>query len=84
MPANRGIVSSGVYRLVRHPIYLGYLLTHAAYFAAMPSAWNVVALVVADIALLARAVREEQTLARDQQYRAYQQVVRWRVCPGVF
>ena len=84
MPANRGIVSSGVYRFVRHPIYLGYLVTHAAYLAAMPSAWNVVALVVADIALLARAVREEQTLARDEQYRAYQQVVRWRVCPGVF
>ena len=84
MPANRGIVSSGVYRLVRHPIYLGYLVTHAAYTAAMPSAWNVVALIVADIALLARAVREEETLARDERYRAYQQVVRWRVCPGVF
>src|SRR5512141_432349 len=26
MPANRGVVSSGVYRFVRHPIYLGYLL----------------------------------------------------------
>jgi protein-S-isoprenylcysteine O-methyltransferase Ste14 len=84
MPANRGVVSSGVYRLVRHPIYLGYLVTHAAYTAAMPSAWNVVALVVADIAQLARAVREEQTLARDERYRAYQQVVRWRVCPGIF
>ena len=84
MPANRGIVSSGVYRVVRHPIYLGYLLTHAAYIAAMPSAWNVAALIVADIALLARAVCEEQTLAKDPSYRSYQQVVRWRVCPGLF
>ena len=84
MPANRGIVSSGVYRLVRHPIYLGYLLTHAAYIAAMPSAWNVAALIVADVALLARAVCEEQTLVQDPRYRAYQKVVRWRVCPGLF
>ena len=84
MPANRGIVSSGVYRVVRHPIYLGYLLTHAAYIAAMPSAWNVAALIVADLALLARAVCEEQTLAKDARYRAYSQVVRWRVCPGLF
>jgi protein-S-isoprenylcysteine O-methyltransferase Ste14 len=84
MPANRGIVSSGVYRLVRHPIYMGYLVTHAAYLAAMPSAWNVAALVAADAALLARAVCEEQTLARDPRYREYQQVVRWRVCPGIF
>lgn len=84
MPANRGIVSSGVYRLVRHPIYMGYLITHAAYIAAMPSAWNIAALVAADVALLARAVCEEQTLARDPRYREYQQTVRWRVCPGLF
>lgn len=84
MPANRGVVSSGIYRIVRHPIYLGYLLTHVAYLAAMPSAWNVAALAAADLALLARAVCEEQTLSRDDRYRQYQQTVRWRVCPGLF
>ena len=31
MPANRGVVSTGLYRLVRHPIYLGYLITHAGF-----------------------------------------------------
>jgi protein-S-isoprenylcysteine O-methyltransferase Ste14 len=77
-------VSAGVYRLVRHPIYLGYLITHAAYVAAMPSTWNVVALFIADAALLARAVCEEKTLAQDPRYRDYQQVVRWRICPGLF
>jgi protein-S-isoprenylcysteine O-methyltransferase Ste14 len=84
MPANRGVVSTGVYRLVRHPIYMGYLLTHVAFLAANPRAWNIAALVAADAALLARAVCEEQTLAKDARYRTYQQQVRWRVCPGVF
>ena len=84
MPANRGVVSSGVYRVVRHPIYLGYLITHLAFLVATPSAWNIAALVAADAALLLRAVCEEQTLSRDSQYRAYQQLVRWRVCPGLF
>jgi protein-S-isoprenylcysteine O-methyltransferase Ste14 len=84
LPANRGIVSSGVYRLVRHPIYMGYLVTHVAYLAANPSVWNIAALVVADVALMARAVCEEQTLARDPAYREYQTRVRWRVAPGVF
>jgi protein-S-isoprenylcysteine O-methyltransferase Ste14 len=84
MPANRGVVSSGMYRIVRHPIYLGYLITHLAFLFATPSAWNVAALFAADSALLARAVCEEQTLSRDERYRAYQQSVRWRVCPGVF
>ena len=84
LPANRGIVSTGLYRIVRHPIYMGYLVTHVAFLIASPSAWNIAALVVADAALLARAVCEEQTLAKDLAYRDYQSQVRWRVLPGVF
>jgi protein-S-isoprenylcysteine O-methyltransferase Ste14 len=84
MPANRGVVSSGVYRVVRHPIYLGYLFTHVAFLFATPSTWNIAALLAADAALLMRAVCEEHTLSQDSQYRAYQQTVRWRVCPGLF
>jgi protein-S-isoprenylcysteine O-methyltransferase Ste14 len=84
MPANRGVVSAGIYRIVRHPIYLGYLITHVAFLVATPSAWNIAALFAADAALLARAVCEEQTLSLDERYRTYQQTVRWRVCPGVF
>jgi len=84
MPANRGVVSTGLYRLVRHPIYMGYLITHAAFVAANPTVWNVMTLVGADIALLARAVCEEGTLALDPAYRNYQQQVRWRVLPGIF
>ena len=84
LPANRGVVSSGVYGIVRHPIYMGYLITHVAFLMANPSVWNVVALVAADTALLARAVCEEQTLALDPKYREYQTRVRWRVAPGLF
>lgn len=84
MPANRGIVSTGLYRLVRHPIYMGYLVTHVAFVAANPTPWNALLLLTSDIALMARAVCEERTLARDPQYRGYQQLVRWRVLPGVF
>jgi protein-S-isoprenylcysteine O-methyltransferase Ste14 len=84
IPANRGIVSTGLYRVVRHPIYLGYCITHVAFIAANPTLWNVVVLVVADAAQLARAVCEEGTLAQDEAYRAYQARVRWRVVPGLF
>jgi protein-S-isoprenylcysteine O-methyltransferase Ste14 len=84
MPANRGVVCTGIYRLVRHPIYMGYLITHVAFLFANPSAWNVSVLMIGDTALLLRAICEEQTLARDTRYREYQQLVRWRVCPGLF
>ena len=84
MPANRGVVSTGLYRVVRHPIYMGYLITHAAFAMANPTIWNLCLLLGADLALLARAVREERTLAQDATYRDYQRLVRWRVIPGVF
>jgi protein-S-isoprenylcysteine O-methyltransferase Ste14 len=84
IPANRGIVSTGLYRVVRHPIYLGYLITHLAFVAANLGPWNLLVLIVSDIALMARAVCEEETLAQDPEYRAYQARVRWRVVPGIF
>lgn len=84
LPANRGIVSSGCYRVLRHPIYLGYLITHIAFVAANPTAWNITLIVVSDLALLRRAVYEERTLARDPEYREYIERVRWRIVPAVF
>ena len=45
MPANRGVVSTGLYRLVRHPIYMGYLITHVGFVAANPTIWNLMTLV---------------------------------------
>lgn len=83
-PANRGVVCTGLYRFARHPIYLGYLITHLGFVLANPVAWNLVALGAADLALMFRAVCEEQTLAADGAYRAYMQRVRWRIVPGVF
>jgi len=84
LPANRGVVSTGLYRVVRHPIYMGYLVTHVAFLFASPTWWNLAALVAADGALLARAVCEEETLAKDPDYRDYMTRVRWRVAPGLF
>ncbi len=83
-PANRGVVSTGLYRIVRHPIYLGYLITHVAFVVANPAVWNVAMLVAADVALMLRAICEERTLALDDQYRAYMGRVRWRIIPRIF
>jgi protein-S-isoprenylcysteine O-methyltransferase Ste14 len=84
VPANRGVVAAGPYRLVRHPIYLGYLVTHLAFVVANPLWWNVWMLGVADTALVVRLLYEERTLARDARYVNYRERVRWRLVPGVF
>lgn len=84
MPANRGIVCRGIYRVVRHPIYAGYLVSHAAFLIAHPSTWNLALVIVSDLALMIRSVYEERTLAKDPEYAEYMTRVRWRVAPGVF
>jgi len=84
IPANRGVVSTGLYRFVRHPIYMGYLLTHVGFVIANPVGWNFFILAAADVTLLLRAVREEQTLVSDAAYCDYMGRVRWRLVPGVF
>jgi protein-S-isoprenylcysteine O-methyltransferase Ste14 len=83
LPANRGIIIRGAYRIIRHPIYLGYLLNHIPFFLGHPSVWNGVVLVVGDTALIARAFYEEQTLSLDPKYLRYCQTVKWRLVPGV-
>lgn len=83
VPAHRGVVASGPYRVVRHPIYAGYLLTHVAFLAAHPTARNFLAFGVADLALLVRMRYEEELLARDAAYRTYAARVRWRLVPGI-
>ena len=83
-PANRGIVASGPYNVVRHPIYAGYLLTHAASLTAYPTLWNVAVVVTADIALVFRALAEERVLSADHDYEAYCSRVAWHLVPGVF
>ncbi len=84
VPANRGVVARGPYNVVRHPIYAGYLLTHAASLCAYPSFWNVAVLLTADSALVVRALTEERVLSADREYEVYCTRVAWHLVPGVF
>ena len=84
VPANRGVVVSGPYTAMRHPIYTGYLVSHLAFLAAHPSMWNIAILSVADGSLIVRALMEERVLSRDASYRAYCRRVGWHLLPGVF
>jgi len=82
--ANRGVVSSGPYRLVRHPIYLGYLATHAGFLLSNASLRNAAIYAAAYVFQFARIHAEERILAQDGEYREYLRSVRYRLIPGVY
>ena len=85
LPAQRGLVMSGPYRLVRHPIYFGYLIGHVGFLLANFSWRNAAVLAVLYVAQVIRIRREEAVLAATSgDYQRYQQRVRWRLLPLVY
>jgi protein-S-isoprenylcysteine O-methyltransferase Ste14 len=84
VPANRGLKVAGPYRLVRHPMYSGYMLSHVAFALMNPTWWNLAMYLTCDALLVPRLLAEERLLSRDEAYRRYQSVVTYRLVPGVF
>jgi protein-S-isoprenylcysteine O-methyltransferase Ste14 len=84
VPANRGIKTGGPYRIVRHPMYAGYTLTHIGFLLGFPSLQNSLLYFTAFLIEVARLMREELILNQDPLYREYAARVRYRLLPGVF
>ena len=82
--ANRGIVSGGPYRIVRHPIYLGYLATHVGFLLTNWSPRNTALYIVIYFFQISRILSEEGLLREDESYRAYCERVRYRLIPFIF
>lgn len=84
VPANRGLKRTGPYRLVRHPMYAGYLLTHIGFLLMNPTIWNLSVYAVCYSLQIPRLLAEERFLSTDPKYVTYSEHVRYRLLPGVF
>lgn len=84
LPANRGVVSVGAYRFVRHPIYAAYLLSEIGFVLANYSPRNVFMITSWMLLQIGRISLEERVLSEDADYRAYKEKVRYRLIPGLF
>ena len=82
-PERRAIVTGGIYRWLRHPMYASYLLLDLGFWLAHPQPWFGLVWVVEVLLLEARTRWEEQVLSEDVLYVEYQQRVPWRLIPGV-
>lgn len=83
-PALRGVTDRGLYRLVRHPLYLSYMIADIGYNL---QEWSpaTLALVAAGWASLVYRIHvEERVLSHDDAWLAYAARVRHRLVPGVW
>lgn len=83
VPANRGVKRGGLYRIVRHPMYSGYMINQLGFLLLYFSAWNAAIYTVAWLCFWIRAREEEKFLSQDPAYRDYAERVRSRLLPGL-
>ena len=83
--AGQELVSTGLYGVVRHPMYLGALIMMIGMPLALDSYWGLVVVLPALLALAARISDEEKMMSAELAgYGEYTQRVRHRVVPGVW
>jgi protein-S-isoprenylcysteine O-methyltransferase Ste14 len=85
VPANRGIVTTGLYRVVRHPLYSSYVLTLIGYLISNFTLGNALVVLALWFPLtILRIVEEERFLSQDPGYVLFMERTRWRLIPYVF
>jgi protein-S-isoprenylcysteine O-methyltransferase Ste14 len=83
-PALRGLATRGPYGLVRHPLYLAYVISDIGYYL---DEWNFGIVLIGAFgwaSLAYRIVAEERVLSRHAQWRTYVNSVPYRLLPGVW
>ena len=83
-PALRRLVTRGPYRVVRHPMYLSYLISDVGYNLQEWKTGSVLLVLAGWTSLLYRIRAEEGLLAGDAGWRAYADTVRHRLLPGLW
>ena len=83
VPAQRRLVTSGPYRVVRHPIYSALFLAEICVVLENFSWVNLLLSLVFLALFVIKTLMEERFLAEDPAYAAYMGEVKYRWIPGV-
>jgi protein-S-isoprenylcysteine O-methyltransferase Ste14 len=82
---DHAVASSGPYRCVRHPGYVGYILSSFATAVALGSLWALIPAGLTMCLFIVRTALEDKTLQEELDgYRDYAARVRYRLLPGVW
>jgi len=83
--ADQPVVCTGLYGVVRHPMYVGALIMMAGMPIALASYWGLLTIIPGVLVFAARITDEEKALRQDLDgYDAYTQKVHYRLVPGLW
>jgi protein-S-isoprenylcysteine O-methyltransferase Ste14 len=83
VPAQRDIVTSYAYGIVRHPIYTALFVSLLGVALRSFSPQNLLILTIGAGLFVVKTFMEEDFLSEDPTYKCYMEVVRWRWIPGL-
>jgi protein-S-isoprenylcysteine O-methyltransferase Ste14 len=83
-PALRELVRRGPYRIVRHPMYLSYIIADIGYNLQEWNFGTILLVLVGWASLVYRIYAEERVLSQDAGWPAYVASVRYRLLHGVW
>ena len=85
MDRDQTVATGGPYRYVRHPGYVGYIISWIATSLALGSLWALIPAGLVLITLTIRTALEDRTLLEKLDgYSEYAKQVRYRLLPGIW
>ncbi|MFA6456728.1 MAG: isoprenylcysteine carboxylmethyltransferase family protein [Bacteroidota bacterium] len=78
----QSVISSGPYKIIRHPMYLGAIVMYLATPVALGSYWGLIPFAIVPVMMVFR-IRNEEKILREQLsgYTEYCSTVRYRLIP---
>ena len=83
--AEQKVISTGLYGIIRHPMYAGAFIMLVGIPLALGSLWGLLAVVLLMIAIIVRLVDEEKCLSKNLPgYLEYRTKVKYRLVPFIW
>jgi protein-S-isoprenylcysteine O-methyltransferase Ste14 len=82
---NQKVITTGLYSIVRHPMYIGFLIMYIPTPVALGSYWGLIPMATIPLAIVFRILNEEKVLSKDLPgYKEYCQKTRYRLIPLIW
>ncbi len=82
---NQKLISTGLYSMVRHPMYIGVIVMFVPTPVALGSYWGLIPMATIPLALVFRIINEEKVLCKDLPgYKEYCQKTKYRLIPFIW